>query len=234
MNIYSILSSSASMYLTRYRNLKKSAKHLTVLTLLLLIALPSLGGQLYRYKDDQGNYVLDHTIPPQFVPKGYEILNSKGRVIKTIAPALTPEQIIARDAALEQERLRQIEKEKQDAIDAELKQLYSHPDDAIRVLNRQLSDIEGLIELKKGQISATRAKILQEESKAAKRQRKGLRVDESILEKISKFKSDITNNNQDIEELLQERKRVDKEFSEIVERLELITGTKASIEPKSF
>ncbi len=204
--------------------------HRCLITLLSLsfLSVTDAAAQLYRYKDEQGNYVLNQTIPPQFVSKGYEVLNNQGRVIRQVAPALTPEQIAARDAQREKERLAKIEQEKQAAKDEELKQLYSHPDDAVRVLKRQLQDIETLIQVKKGFISTTRAKILDEETRAANRQRNGLSVEESTLEKLAMLKSDIANSQHDIGELKTEYVRVKEDFLAKIQRLEIITGRKAS------
>ncbi|KZZ10213.1 hypothetical protein A3749_01465 [Oleiphilus sp. HI0078] len=172
--------------------------------------------------------MLNQTIPPEYVKKGYDILNRQGRVIQVVAPELTAEQIAARDAALEQERLQKIEAEKQALIDGELKQLYSHPNDAVRVLSRRVQDIKGLILVKRTKIDASKNGIIEEEAQAANRQRQGLKVFETTLKKLEKYKSDIDNNEHDIVELHNELKKVKDEFDKKIRRLEVITGKTAS------
>lgn len=184
--------------------------------------------QLYRYKDDQGNYVLNQTIPPKYVKKGYDILNNQGRVIRTVAPELTPEQIAARDAALEEERLRKIEAQKQALIDNELKQQFSHPNEAVHVLSRRVVDMQSLIKAKQSRIKTLENNIIEEETRAATRQRQGLRILESTLKQIDKFKSDISINEHDIAEVRSELKNVKAEFDKKIRRLEVITGKEAS------
>src|SRR5690606_15953844 len=153
----------------------------------------------------------------------YEILNEKGRVIKVIPPALTPEQIAERDAALERERLAAIEKQKQDKIDEELKLLFSHPNDAVRVLERRIQDSKGLIEVKKAKINSLQTQIAEEEAAAAARQRKGLPVTEDSLIKIGNMQKEVQHNQMDIEEIQQDISKQLLIFDEKIKRLEVIT-----------
>mgnify|MGYP001112192793 CR=1 FL=1 len=93
------------------------------LVLLSTITYSSFAGQLYRYKNENSQLVLTQTLPAQYADKGYDILNEKGRLIKTIPPALTPEEIKERDDALEMQKQALIEKKKQDAADEDLKHI---------------------------------------------------------------------------------------------------------------
>jgi len=210
------------------------------LAILSCISTPIFAGQLYRYKNAQGNQVLNQSVPAEFVSQGYDILNEQGRVIKVIAPALSAEEISLRDAAIAREELRLIEKQKQDVIDQELKQLYSHPNDGVRVLKRRIQDINDVVQIKNSKISSIRNVILQEEATAAERQRKGLNVQDVILTKIENLKKEIEHTKADISELNQESDKVFREFDVIIRRLEVITKKQAtdytellnSIQPK--
>ena len=58
---------------------------LTRCTLLLSLLLPLSGvaAELYRYVDDKGVTVLSRQgVPPEFIAKGYEVLNDQGRVLR--------------------------------------------------------------------------------------------------------------------------------------------------------
>jgi DNA repair exonuclease SbcCD ATPase subunit len=205
----------------------------SVLSLLLLsvFSLSISAAQLYRYKNEQGVMVLTQTLPAQYANQGYEILNEKGRVIRVVPPALTPEQIAERDAALESARLAEIEKQKQDKIDEELRLLYSHPNDAVRVLERRLQDFKGLIEVKKAKINNLQSQIADEQAAAAARQRRGLEVTQDSLNKIASLQKEIQSNQHDIEEILKDIDRHLNEFDEKIKRLEVITGQAASDYP---
>lgn len=184
--------------------------------------------QLYRYKDNSGKVVLSRTIPPELVGNGYEILNEKGRVVESIPPALTPEQIQARDAELERQRLLAEEKARQAEKDAELKQLYSHPDDAVRILERKAQDILSLMEAKRSQIEFSAKNIVDIEQKAAELQRKGIKVPDRYNDQLKALKLEIENSELDIQERSQSFDDLLAEFDTIVQRLEVITRKKAN------
>tara|TARA_R110002072_G_scaffold622_7_gene4831 strand:- start:6661 stop:7404 length:744 start_codon:yes stop_codon:yes gene_type:complete len=190
-----------------------------------------IAGQFYRYKNEHNQLVLTQTLPAKYAEKGYDILNEKGRLIKTIPPALTAEQITQRDAAIEAERLALIEKQKQDAIDDELKKLYSQSNDAVRVLNRRVLDIEDIIKIKRTTIKNLESQVFDEESLAAKRQRKGLSVGDDALAKLSSLTQEIAHTRADIKELYHELDRVVIEFDKKIKRLEVITKHKATDYP---
>lgn len=191
-----------------------------------------LASQFYRYKNENGQLVLSQVLPAKYAEKGYDILNEKGRIIKTIAPALTPEEIAKRDDAIEKERLALIAKQKQDEEDEELKQLYSQPNDAVRVLGRRVIDIESVIKLKRNKIKSIKSQIIEEESSAANRQRKGLPVGDDAIDKLNALKKDIENNHADINELYIELDRVVSEFDEKIKRLVIITKHESSDYPE--
>lgn len=182
----------------------------------------------YRYKNAQGQLVLTQTLPAEFADKGYDVLNEKGRVTKTIPPALTPEEIKKRDEKLEQERLALIEKKKQAERDEELKQLFSEPNDAVRVLNRNFQDIQSVVEIKRSNMLSLKSQIIDEESRAADRQRKGYSVGEDTLAKLSSLKKDVENTQKDIAELYNKLDLTLIEFDEKIKRLETITQRKAT------
>ena len=48
--------------------------------------------ELYRYINDKGVTVLDRSVPPQYVGRGYEVLDKDGRVKQVIPAALSPEE----------------------------------------------------------------------------------------------------------------------------------------------
>src|SRR5688572_1775938 len=51
----------------------------------------SWGKVVYRYKNAQGITVMDSSIPPEYVSKGYEILSLGGKILKVVPPALVGE-----------------------------------------------------------------------------------------------------------------------------------------------
>jgi hypothetical protein len=50
------------------------------------------GSVFYRYTNDQGVRVLSQSIPPRYVPNGYEVISRTGRVLKVVEPAPSGEE----------------------------------------------------------------------------------------------------------------------------------------------
>lgn len=134
---------------------------------LLLIALPlPLAGQaaeLYRYLDRNGTLVIDRQgVPPEYAGKGYDVLNEQGRVIRKVAPALPAAELD-----------RQARERQQAVVDGQLRKLYSNVEDVDRAKARKLTELDGLMQIKKANLEATRQLQSQLMQQAAVQQRNG-------------------------------------------------------------
>jgi len=104
---------------------------------------------IYRYTDENGTIVLDRQgVPPQYVDKGYQVLNDQGRVIRTVPRAPTAEEIAQIKA----------EQEKRDN-DERLLRLYSNPEDVNRTKQSKLREFDNLIEKTQNQITPLSEKL---------------------------------------------------------------------------
>lgn len=101
----------------------------SLLLALLTLAQPLLGAEFYRYVDDTGRTVFNSSIPPDIVPRGYEVLNERGQVVRVVPRALTPAEIAARDAAAAEQVRLEAEARAQREADAALKLKYRSPDE---------------------------------------------------------------------------------------------------------
>ena len=121
---------------------------LSVKTTALALALgfsAQAAANMYRYTDENGQIVISSTIPQEATKRGYDILSNNGRVIETIPPAPTEEEIAAREA----EKQRQKELAEQREQDRALLKRFSHPDQAVKAMHRKIRELEGLIQLKR-------------------------------------------------------------------------------------
>ena len=175
--------------------------------------------RMYRYKDDNGRMVISNTVPQEASTRGYEILNNQGRVIDRIAPAPTEEELRQR---AEEER-RQQEAEAQRERDKALLRRYRHPDDAVRALHRKVEELEGLIQLKRGNISVLESQLDAEQSRAANLERSGRDIPETTLDKIERLQEQIQDVEAEIAVQDQEIEQIRKRYLEDIERLEIIT-----------
>ncbi|WP_029654451.1 DUF4124 domain-containing protein [Marinobacter daepoensis] len=196
-----------------------------------LLLAASAEATMYRYTDENGRLVISNTIPQEATTRGYDILSNNGRVVESIPPAPTAEEIAAREA--EKERKHQLEiQQEQDRI---LLKRFSHPDQAVRAMHRKIRELEGIIQLKRGNISVISSQLDNEQSRAADMERAGRPIPESTLEKIHRLEAQIRDVEREISAQQHDISEMTQAYETDIRRLEKITGEKRTlpIEPES-
>ena len=180
-------------------------KPVLIRCLLLFGLLPMVtqAVELYRYVDDQGITVLSRQgVPPEFIGKGYEVLNEQGRVVKVVPPAPSDEE------------MRRLLAEKALAgSDKQLLRLYSTPADVDRARERKLVELDGLIAVARGNLQSARTQQANLQSQAADYERAGRTVPEQLLTQIDNQKGEQLRLQQDIERYLEVRKQAEASFA---------------------
>ena len=179
-----------------------------------------VAANMYRYTDENGQIVISSTIPQEATKRGYDILSNNGRVIETIPPAPTEEEIAAREA----EKQRQKELAEQREKDRALLKRFSHPDQAVKAMHRKIRELEGLIQLKRGNISVISSQLDSEQIRAANMERAGREIPEATLEKIRRLEAQIRDIEREITSQTQEIEELRRAFEADIERLEEVTG----------
>ncbi|WP_165668749.1 DUF4124 domain-containing protein [Metapseudomonas otitidis] len=172
---------------------------------LILGAMAPLAAQaeLYRYTNEKGVTVLDRLgVPPQFIDKGYEVLNDQGRVVKTVPPAPT----------LEERQRMQADKARAGS-DAQLLRLYTSVEDVDRALQRKLSELDGLITVAKGNQQSLRTQQANLQAQAADNERAGRQVPEALVAQIDNVRSEYKRLDDDIARYQEERKKAQVTFA---------------------
>ena len=200
-------------------------KRLTVFSataaLLLPMGMTALAeSSMYRYSDEEGQLVISNTIPQQATKRGYDILNSNGRVMETIPPAPTEAEIVAREAEKQRQKELTLQREK----DARLLKRFSHPDQAIKAMHRKLGELQGLIQLKRGNISVISSQLDSEQSRAADMERNGQKIPDATLDKIYRLESQIRDIEREISGQAQEIDSLKQAFEKDIKRPEKVTG----------
>ncbi|TKA92979.1 DUF4124 domain-containing protein [Halopseudomonas bauzanensis] len=164
----------------------------------IALAAEAQSADLYRYVNDKGVTVLDRSVPPQHVSRGYEVLDGDGRVKQVVPAALTPEE---REAARAAER----EQQQRRSADETLLRLYSSVEDLDRAYSRQVQQIENLIATSETGILTLNNQREDLLSRAAVQERAGRKVDPQILRELAEVEAEqqrlqrlINNNRQDI------------------------------------
>lgn len=189
---------------------------LTRCSLLLGLLLPVVAGaaELYRYVDDKGTTVLSRQgVPPEYIGRGYEVLNDQGRVIQVIAPAPSPEEMkrILADKA-------------RASSDTQLLRLYSTPEDVERARARKLAELDGLIGVARGNLQSVRTQQANLQSQAADHERAGRAVPAHLLAQIENQKAEQARLKRDIQRYQAARNEADSSFNADRDRLKELLG----------
>ncbi|AJQ93127.1 hypothetical protein [Gynuella sunshinyii] len=182
----------------------KSGKQL-VCIVVFMTAGWTAAANLYRYTDQNGTLVLESMIPPEFVSKGYEILNEQGQVLKVVPPAPSAEELAKKKA--EQERL-----EMQSARDAELMKLYRSPEDVDRAKASWMSRLDVEIKLKRNQLTIRQTELDELRSQAASLERVNKPIPEALLQQMQEVQSLMEAINVDIQKVEARKVEDEKQF----------------------
>lgn len=183
---------------------------------LLGLLLPALSGaaELYRYVDDKGVTVLDRQgVPPEFIGKGYEVLNEQGRVIRVIPPAPSRE-----------EMQRQLDEKARASSDAQLLRLYTSVEDVDRALERKLAELDGLIDVARGNQQSLRTQQSNLQSQAAESERAGREVPAHLVAQIDNLREEQKRLDKDIARYERDREAAKNSFAADRARLARLLG----------
>lgn len=170
----------------------------------------------YRYLNDQGVKVLDHSIPPKYAQKGYEVVSLNGHVIKVVPPTLPKDEL----TKLETNRRNQGALEK---WDKQLRRRYSSVADIEAAKARKLSNLDGNIAILRSNINSLVAQIEDQQSQAANIERAGRAIPESMLKVIDEMQLELEDTEELVRLRLEEYKSVSDKYDRDKARFREIT-----------
>ncbi|NLY57252.1 MAG: DUF4124 domain-containing protein [Gammaproteobacteria bacterium] len=168
--------------------------------------------ELYRYVNDKGVTVLDRSVPPQYVSRGYEVLDRDGRVKQVVPAAPSPEERQA-------QRVAEQEQQRQRSADETLLRLYSSVDDLNRAQARQIQQIGSLIASAEAGLLTLQSQRDEVQSRAASQERAGREVDQQLLQRLQAIEAEQQRLERQIARHQQEIERVNQTFAARRERL---------------
>ncbi len=160
----------------------------------------------YRYTNDEGVKVLEDRIPPRYVPNGYEVVSMYGEVLRTVPPAASDEEL---EAEARERRARQ----EREAYERELKRRYSTVKDIRDAKRRSLAELQGNVSILESNLSSVRLQIRDLERRAARLERSGQDVPESVMVNLGTLKTEV----QEIQAQIQHRQN---EYDEVANKFD--------------
>lgn len=185
-----------------------------MIALLCCMPLSASEQVFYRYFDINGVQVINSSIPPDYAQRGYEVVTRYGRLIKTVKPAMTGEQLARR---LSQEELR--------VWDAELMRRYSSAAEIIEARKRKLQTVNGNIRILKGNVGTIDNRIHRKLGDAADQERAGRSVSKETLMQLKELKVKRVNALEHIKLRQQEMQEIALRFDEDLARFNKISGS---------
>ena len=158
--------------------------------------------ELYRYVNDKGVTVLDRQVPPEFIGKGYEVLNKQGRVLKVVPPAPSREEL-----------QRKLDEKAKAGSDAQLLRLYTNVEEVDRARERKLAELDGLIGVVRGNLQSLHTQQANLQSQAADDERAGRQVPAHLVAQIDNLKAEQQRLRNDIERYQESRKQAEAAFA---------------------
>lgn len=190
-------------------------KRFFAMAVLLMVSASTLAANLYRYENDQGVMVINDTVPPEFVHKGYDIISPKGRLIERVPRALTPEELAAKSA----EDRAALDRAKQAEADKKLLTIFSSAADAERARDRKIEAIDVNINVTRGNILKLQGDFNTAQAQAAERERAGQKVPEYLVKNMDSLRRQIESAEASIIEREMEKEVIRKEYQKDIERL---------------
>ncbi|MGE4350300.1 MAG: hypothetical protein AB7D28_11135 [Candidatus Berkiella sp.] len=209
-------------------------------TILLFAYLPiSLAQtpQFYRYKDENGSYIISNTLPPEAAALGYDIVTPRGNVIKHVAPQKSAADI-AKEAELEKQKEieKQLSEEKaqqaliQSRKDEILLKLFSCKEDIIRSRDEKISSIEILVGITKENINRQIKVLRDAKKKAHELQQSGQPLSPHLQNLLDTTRENIKESKAFLKQKKLEIIDVHNQYQNQVERFEYLVKQKEQIE----
>jgi chromosome segregation ATPase len=182
----------------------------------------------YRYPGPDGTVVIDTSVPPDAVPRGYDIIRLDGTVVKTIGPKLSDAERKARELKYGIEEAKAEEDAKKRKWDESLLLRYSNTHDIDVAKKRALNDIKVRISILKSNLSVIKQQIYSNQSEAAELERRGHAVPSELTDTLASLRRELTTTEQHItsrqEELGQVAASYERDkarFADLQEQVEL-------------
>lgn len=171
--------------------------------LLALLGASTAQAELYRYVSQHGVVVLDSQgVPPEYVSRGYEVLDKDGRVLRVVPPAPTAEEL----------RLR-AEAQRQAEADAQLLRRYVSVADLEQTRRQQLGNLDGLVAAAQANLQGVQGLMRAREGQAAELQRAGRPVPPALLEELESLAGEQRRIETGLQRLQAQREALEEEFA---------------------
>ena len=177
---------------------------------------------LYRYVNDAGVTVINYSIPPEFVHKGYEILNRDGSVHKVVPRALTEEELANQSGDAYRAKVEAEEAERLRKWDESLLLRYSSIEDIEAARDRAVRELRIRISILQSNVRSLGSQVERNQQRAADLERSGRGVPADLEAVIDGLRSEIAETQRSIRERESEIEVVVDGYQRDIDRFALL------------
>ena len=189
-------------------------KKILVLLLTSSCCFSAFSQEFYRYKNEQGQTVMDSTIPAQFVANGYDILDARGQLVRRV-----PAQQAAVPGSSAADESLQAEAQAQDQMllssYSSVAEIEAHRQRKLEAIEREISIIESDQRVMGGEFEQVNA----EYAELVERERE---IPDALAQSRNDLEATLVFLDQQLQRRLQEIQTTRQEFDARVERFQLV------------
>lgn len=204
---------------------------LAVILCFLSSVVWAANGKFYRYVEADGTTVIKSTITPERAALGYDVLDARGRLLDTIAPALTGDELADYLRQQEQQVQEQQLTEQQEEYDISLLQRYSFVSDIEAEQQRQVAQLNTRSAILRGNLASFRSDLEKTYEQVASYERQSKAVPDNLKKRVSNLEEKISATEDMLKLQAKEVEAVEREYQKAIERftqLEVLRGRKSS------
>lgn len=150
-----------------------------ILILFAFVVMTAEADNLYRYRNTEGNLVIDYAVPPAYVANGYEILSDSGRLLEVVEPQQVseePKEVQQKKAAQAAEQLRE---------DEMLLRTYSESAELESAMERKLTQLDREIDIIRSNMEKNELALNTSREQAANYQFGGRSIPKPLLKNMN-------------------------------------------------
>lgn len=198
------------------------ANIISLLGIALLVVPGAEARNLYRYTNDQGTTVVGYQVPPEYVARGYEVLNEQGVVVQVVPRELSAEEQQEHDAQRLLEEQARAEEQRLREWDESLLLRYSTVADIEDARERALRDLRIRVNILKSNKRSLGQQVENYQAQAAEIERSGREVDIERLRAIEDLQGEIATTERSIADRQREIEEVSASYQADIERFQML------------
>ena len=178
--------------------------------------------QYYRYTNERGLTVINDSIAPEDVSRGYDIITSDGTLIRSVPRQLSEQELREQTSEQTRERLRLEEEQRLQAWDEMLMLRYSSVGDIRAAEERAVRNLQIRISILRSNLMSIKSQIEREQQKAADIERSGEDVPQNLADVIEKLGREVEDTEESIAVRRQGVEETRASYERDIERFELL------------